>query len=147
MTCGDDLCGDSLCGEDDVSLLFARAPIPRGAPFFDGTTRDFPVDDDGRHTDIHWIDSAVQMALLVEAQRIATAPQTGQTYRQIVLGPKLQSDVENRTRTALEHLVKTGAVEILDIKYRQPNRHALFVAVWYRNLETQIEEVATARAG
>ena len=147
MTCGDDLFGESLCGEDDVSLAAASVALTSGAPFFDGLTRDFPLDADGRHVDIHPIDSAVQMALLVEAKKIMAAPDTGQTYREIkTFGPKLKSDVDNRTRAALKHLTDAGSIKILRIEHEQPNRHSLFNAVWYLNLETQSEESAGAFA-
>lgn len=146
MCCGDDLLGESLCGEDTAPVVEDVDVELQGARLFDGTTRDLPLDDNGHFKTIHPVDSAVQMALLLEAEKISATPEVGQTFRAIVLGSRVKSDVDNRVRAALAHLTSDKRIEILAIQYEQPNRHALFIAVDYLNLRTMSEETAFAAA-
>lgn len=145
MTLGDGLMGESLLGEDTPAAAALVRPVLAGAMLFDGQTRDFPLSDDGHFESIHSVDSAVQAALFIVAGAIAAAPAIGQTFAQIKsgAGPRVRTDVDNRARTALKALTDRGAIRIIRIEHEQPNRHSLFIAVTYLNLETMSEQTAS----
>ena len=106
MTAGEFLAGEmDPAGEDPP----AAAPPPRRvtlprALLFDGATRTYPIDGDGRLIDAHPVDHEVALAVLVELGAITSAPSTGSTLRRVKYlgGPTLKTEVAERLRTAIK---------------------------------------------
>ena len=112
---------------------------------FDGATRTFLMDDNGRYRDIHPVDQKVALTLLLEFGKITSAPDIGNTLRQIralVPGEALTADIERRLRTP----ILTGMITSADIRevttptratgftILSPHRGALEVRFDYQNM-------------
>lgn len=99
---------------------FAPAPPPQerrrrkppAALHFDGATRDFLKDEDGLYKSVHPVDQGVGLALLVELQRLPSAPAVGSTLPQIehVAAASLQNDVQDRVDRALDRWLSAGDI-------------------------------------
>lgn len=140
--------GDVPFGSDPLGVAAEpyspedKPTTPR-APFFDGTTRDFTLDDDGRYVDIHPTDAAVQFALFVEYGKAVSALDTGHTLRSLPspIAPAVILDITDRVRRALKSLLDRRLIRLVRVEHHAPNRHTLFVAVTYVNVQTAREEV------
>lgn len=139
--------GDVPVGADPLGVEPApyepedKPTMPRMV-FFDGTTRDFPLDDDGRYVDIHPVDHAVQFAMFLEFGRVASALEAGNTLRSVgsPIGAGVALEIDSRVRTALRSLVQRRLISVSRIEHQAPNRHTLFVALTYVNLQTARED-------
>lgn len=136
MSAGDELAGDGFAGEPGVPVL---PSVPRARPaaiHFDGTSRDFTRDSDGRYTAIHPVDSRVEMALMVEFGRFGSSASTGHSLRDIrYLDPtRLGAEVRDRVRRALKRLTDAGDITIENIEHdARAASGALLVGVDYFN--------------
>jgi hypothetical protein len=142
MSAGDDLLGESLAGEDGIVWGDETPEGLDGGLYFDGNTRDFPLDADGQVETIHPVDSEVLAALLVEAKKVPAANDVGHTLREINsgAGPRVKSDVENRVKKALRSLLQRNAISIRLIECELVNEHTLVVGVTYINLITTAQK-------
>lgn len=92
------------------------APMPRAARF-DGLTRGFPVDAAGRFIDCHPVTQEVALAFFTEAGKLKSAPDVGNTVRQLthIEPEKLQVEVDRRMRAAMRRPLDAGAIRILEL--------------------------------
>lgn len=137
MGAGDHPAGEGPAGFDPPA---EPAPLRRAEPpralLFDGATRDFPRDADGRYRDIHPVDQEVALALLVELGAVGPAPATGSTLRAIphAGGPTLKADVRNRIHLALARPLAAKDIEEIAITVTTPRPGAIRVIYDYLNL-------------
>lgn len=139
MGLGDSLLGETLLGEDEIARGVADGSLTPRALRFNAKTRDFDRDENGRYIDAHPVDADVALALFIEAQKLGSTPEVGQTLRRIrnPVGASVGTDVKNRVRIALKHLVDRGDIEVISVTHEAKNRHTLFVEVEYVNLRLQ----------
>lgn len=138
MSLGDFPLGQVPLGLDNAPIEVEDKPkLPR-AMLFDPMRRDFPLDDKGRYQDHHPVDAAVELALVLEFKKVGATLGAGQTFREIrsPSGPTVPREVDDRVRRALKHLTERRLIHIEHIAFEVPNRHALFLAITYRNLQT-----------
>jgi hypothetical protein len=132
------LAGESdLAGEAPVEELSdPRNVAPPIALVFDGETRTFLRDDDGFLKSIHPVDQKVALALLMQQKKIAPAPKTGSTLREIkyIEPAKIETDVTDRINRALTAVLQPGDIEILKLEVLTPSRWAGSVTFQYKNL-------------
>ena len=85
MGAGDYDAGDTdIAGEDPIAALSAaRGLIPPAALVFDGATRTFLSDDDGRLKSVHPVDQKVALAVLIQQKKLSSTPDTGSTLKEI----------------------------------------------------------------
>ncbi|MEJ7728224.1 MAG: hypothetical protein WKG00_03330 [Polyangiaceae bacterium] len=86
-------------------------PMPRAARF-DGLTRSFDPD-----TDTHPVTQEVALAFFVEAGKLQSAPDVGNTVRRMthIEADKLQVEVDRRIRAAMKRPLDAGAIRILEL--------------------------------
>lgn len=155
MSAGEHLAGElDLAGEDpsSASPQPRRAALPR-ALLFDGATRTYLMDGDGRFLDVHPVDHEVALAVLVELGTIASSPATGSTLRRVKYlgGPTLKTEVAERLRTAVARPLQGGDIQELSITVETTTPWALFVRFEYVNKRlagspTRAVEVTTIRS-
>lgn len=135
MTIGDDLLGESLMGEDDVDTTGGARRTRPVAIHFDGLTRDFPLDADGHYTSIHPVDSAMQMAMMVARNDIASSPTTGNGLKGLkYLDPKrVEAIVNDEVRICTAQIVARGDVAIDGVRHVLGAAGGLTVFVDYYN--------------
>lgn len=134
MGAGDMLAGDGLAGDDS---LLAPVEIPHVRPaaiFFDGATRDWPLDADGHYIGIHPVDAAMQMAVMVGVGTLPASTTTGNTLpSNEYLDPRtIDAKVKDAIRIATKRLVDRGDVTI-DSVTPEIRGGSLFVEVAYFN--------------
>lgn len=141
MPLGDFPLGDVPLGDDGTDNVPPDAVSQLRAMYFDPQSRDFPMGDDGRYVDLHPVDAAVELALFIEFGSIGSSAELGQTLREIPspIGRSVASDVSDRVRRAVAHIVEKGLIRIVSIENDAPNRHTLFVRFTYVNLQTAQE--------
>ena len=118
MPLGEFAPGEGRFGSDPVAPTGPpRSLEPPEALLFDGRTRTFPYDDDGKLKTIHPVDQAVALSVLVEMKKINSNQGLGSTLRKApaVGGPRLQADVERRVRAAVKARIDAEDIEILEI--------------------------------
>lgn len=138
MSAGEHLAGDlDVAGEDPPATAPAprRVSLPR-ALLFDGATRTYLSDVEGRLLDVHPVDHEVALAILVELGTITSAPSTGSTLRKVkhLGGPTLRTEVAERVRTAVSRALKARDILELGLTVETPSPWALFVRFEYVNL-------------
>jgi hypothetical protein len=148
MSAGDELAGDDLAGEDDPDAEDGTGRPRPTAILFDGVTRDFPKDENGRHVAIHPVDAEMQMACMVGLQGLGSSPTTGNELRRIeYLDPeRLGAEVRDAMTRATKALRERGDVTIVDIRHETFGIGGLFVEVDYVNNRLPGNETQTARA-
>lgn len=138
MGAGDYDAGDTdIAGEDPIAALSAaRGLIPPAALVFDGATRTFLSDDDGRLKSVHPVDQKVALAVLIQQKKLSSAPDTGSTLKEIkYLDPaKIVTDATNRVNRALNAVLQPGDIEIIRIQVTQPSRWSVSILLEYKNL-------------
>jgi hypothetical protein len=119
----------------EVSKATAKRP-PR-ALLFDGLTKDYALDDEGRYLAVHPVDATVFQILRTVVGSIASAPSTGQTVGAIpfIDKKKIFAQVDDAVRVALKALVDRGSVQILAIIVEPRRFGAVAFEVRYLNLE------------
>jgi len=129
------LAGEGLAGADDLVPPVEVALRRAAGIFFDGSTRDFPLDDDGRHVAIHPVDSAMQIALMVGLGTVGSAPDVGNDLvgNEYLEPQRLGARVSDSVRRATASLVARGDVTIEAIDHDTSLGGGLFVSVSYFN--------------
>lgn len=137
MGFGDSEFGVPPFGGDVAPDVPAARPtsLPR-AILFDGSSRTFPRDADGRLIDIHPVDQEVALAVLLVQGGIASSPATGSTLRSVESGADggLQIDVERRLTAALARPLAAGDIRIIWIRTRIGPRWRTGIHLRYQNL-------------
>lgn len=130
-----------------------RASYP-AATQFDGATRDFLTDANGRYLPTTPTAQKVALALMVELGSLAHAPDVGHTLRSIrnPKAPDTQTRVEDAVRRALAQPLADGEIKIDTITYEAPTGSALLVEVAYFDLtvpttDPRRRQTARARIG
>lgn len=147
MSLGDDLLGEELFGEDDAEASDEAYRAKPAAIFFDGTTRDFPMED-GHYVGIHPVDAEMQMVTHIALGSIAGSPETGNKLHEIeYLDPlRLGATVRDEMRLRTKALVDRGDVTIDDITHETFGNGGLAVAVDYYNERLTDRVKKTAKA-
>lgn len=126
---------------DEDAAPRARATYPR-ALWFDGATRDYALDADGRYRDLHPVDQKVALALLVELGRVTSAPAIGSTIKSVAPNaPTTPAAVEAAVRRALAPMLRAQEIRLravpgttVGIQVESGEHGRLEVAVYYVNL-------------
>ena len=138
MGAGDHIAGlTDIAGEDPVAALSAaRGLIPPMALVFDGATRTFLSDENGRLKSVHPVDQKGALALLIQQKKLSSAPDTGSTLKEIkYLDPaKVVTDATNRVNRALNAVLQPGDIEIIKLEITQPSKWSISIRLDYRNL-------------
>jgi hypothetical protein len=104
---------------------------------FDGATRTFPLDDDGRVLASHPVDQAVALALLVEYGKMTAAPNSGTRIKKIKYagGSRLEEEVRTYCREAVKRFTDAGDIREVSIKVDVPAAGRLNVEYNYVRLK------------
>jgi len=107
------------------------------AAYYDGASRRFSFDDDGRIVGIHPVDQGVALALLVAYGRMTSAPTAGNKVRRIRFagGPRLETEVQTYCREAVQRWVDAGDIRELSIVVKIPIPGSLIVEYSYVRLK------------
>lgn len=127
-----------LGGEDaSASLGDPRRVTKPVAARFDGATRSFLRDDDGRQLATHPVDQGVALALLTEYGKMTAAPGSGTRIKTIKYagGPRLVSEVESYCREAVKRWIDAGDIREVSIVVTVPRRGSLAVEYNYDRLK------------
>jgi len=110
---------------------------PPAALYFDGQTRDFPLDENGFYREIHPVDQKVALQLSLPRGAIASVPGIGNKLRTIqrVRASVAETLCRSHIREALAELLSTKSIEIQQIKIDPDVPGRLLFAVTYLNLE------------
>lgn len=127
--------GVGRAGFDDTTYSAEVVRVRPAARLFDPVTRDYVLDSDGLYEGIHPVDAAVQQAMHFVAKRLTSAPDAGNTLREIksAFEPRVRSNVENRVRAALAHLVARRDITIDSIEFEPGGKYGLKVGLAYWN--------------
>lgn len=109
---------------------------PPAALYFDGQTRDFPLDENGFYREIHPVDQKVALQLSLPRGAIASVTAIGNKLRTIqrVRPSVAETLCRSHIREALAELLSAKSIEIQQIKV-EPDDGRLLFAVTYLNLE------------
>ncbi len=119
-------------------------PPPRVVPvvqalLLDVATHDFPMDAAGFYEGLHPVDARVELAMVVVAGAIATAPEIGNTIPTIKLAtPDVTTRATYEVRRALRDEVRGGNILVKSIKVVASDS-ALAVEVAYMNLRLPVQ--------
>jgi hypothetical protein len=127
-----------LAGEDDsASPSDPRRVTKPIAAKFDGLTRTFPFDDDGRVEAVHPVDQGVALALLTEWRKLTAAPGSGSKIKSIQYagGPRLIEEVKAFCREAVKRWTDAGDIRELAIDVTVPAYGRISVVYSYARLK------------
>ena len=143
---GESIAGEEPCGE---YVLPANSPARRVQPpaalLYDGATASNPLDAaTGLYREIHPVDQAVALALLVRRGTLASAPNVGSRFREIKKITKTTpAQATDFAKQALATLVSAKSIAIVSIVVEtNAKAGSLAVVVNYRNLRTAKSEKA-----
>ncbi len=140
--------GMGPAGEDPLAAASApRSVTPPAALWFDGATRDFLLDSQGRYLGIHPVDQRAALALLIAYGTISSAPTTGNKVRRIQKIIRSTPDqVRDYVSQCLDSLIRAGDIVVRDVQV-ETNRlvGSITLAVSYTNLRTSKKAAATIR--
>lgn len=140
MGAGEDEAGLGAMGEDPVEdpTLPRNVTMPEAARF-DGRTKDFPLDSDGRYQATTSATQGVMMSLLVrELGRLRGL--------RPVPGPGLQRAAEDAVRIALLRRVAAGQIEVKSITATANNYGGVSLSVDFVDLTIDTDRTQTAKA-
>ena len=144
---GGDGMGDGPMGEGAQ----AEPSLPRVAEYpravlFDGATRGAVLQSDGFYQPVHPVDQRVELALLVQAGKVAAHPELGSELRSI---EHLDSSVGGRATAVIQNklarLVANGDIRVDRIDVETTAFGGLAAAVHYVNLRLPGSNQRTAR--
>jgi hypothetical protein len=138
MGAGEDEAGLGAMGEDPVEdpTLPRDVTMPEAARF-DGRTKDFPLDSDGRYQATTSATQGVMLSLLVrELGRL----------RALRPGPGLQRAAEDAVRIALLRRVAAGQVEVKSVTATANNYGGVSLSVDFVDLTIDTDRTQTAKA-
>lgn len=130
----------------------ARNP-PSGRPpvalLFDGRTRDFPLDSEGRYKSVGVGAQKAELALLLVFGKTPVASTQGLDLSGVIPvdGDKLSADVDSRVRAALAAPIAARDIEVLEILGSSPVRGAIRVYVKIKDLTDPLKPVVTITVG
>lgn len=136
MGAGDFAAGLGPFGHDPVGDPSTRTLVaPVAAAFFDPSTRDYPLDANGRVVAIHPVDQAVALALTIELGAVGSVSDLGHELRRIPRGtqPQIASYAADAVKRALKAITDRGDATLLNVTTVSPFRGAQQVTVEYRN--------------
>jgi phage gp46-like protein len=139
MSFGAYLCGIGLAGFAPIIPPNApRRVSPPAALLFDGSSRDFPLDENGFYQESHPVDQEVSLALCISRGAIASASGVGNKLRTISRVSQSVAEALARAyiRDALASLVSRKAIEVQNVTIDTTVPGRLLYAVTYLNLET-----------
>ena len=86
--------------------------------FFDGATRDYPLDEEtGRYVETDQATAACQARLFNLRGRIRSSPTTGTTLdKRSPFGPRAQAEVDSDVKTALDPVVRRGWISNVRVR-------------------------------
>lgn len=104
---------------------------------FDGATRTFVFDDDGRMLAEHPVDQGVALALLTAFGKMTAAPGSGTRIKTITYagGPRLDEQVRTYCREAVQRWTDAGDIREDSITVTVPRYGALSVVYAYTRLK------------
>lgn len=105
---------------------------------FEGATADYPLDDEGNWVAIDPVDQEVALSLLIPLGSCASAPDVGNTFRELVpQSASLQADAEDRARRSLFRPLSRKDIALDRVAVR-PNvtTGGVLVFAYYRNLRS-----------
>ncbi|MGN6107662.1 MAG: hypothetical protein ACTHU0_21310 [Kofleriaceae bacterium] len=122
--------------------LTASSPREVSTPvalYFNPTTRDFRIDDEGRYLSMHPVDQAVALAVFHALGAIPAAADVGSIVRRIQYagGPRLVAEVTDSIRQAVVDLAKAGDVREERIEVKTGGFGGVSVLYVYTNLRTK----------
>ena len=140
--------GEGAAGEDIPTPPDApRNVTPPAALLFDGRTRDFPLNAQGRYRRVHPVDQRVALALLIAYGTIASAPTVGDKVRRITkIVKSTPGQVAGFVNEALDTMLRAGDIVLRDVQI-ETNRvnGTILLAVSYTNLRIQPPTNTTTR--
>lgn len=146
MGAGDFPAGMGPAGFDPV----VAPPPPRDAKlpsaiWFDGATRTFLFDAQGRLVPIHPVDQSVALSILVELGKLSSAPTVGSSARRATGTTEAArlADVETRMRAAVKRRVDAGDIQIVAIVVTSPVPGRTVARFRYLNLRIPGSQVRT----
>jgi hypothetical protein len=106
------------------------------------------MDSAGRHESLHPIDSGVQFAMAAQKGELASSPTTGNDILSRVTdlgGPRQHEQVVAAIKEAqpIARYLQEGSIEILRIEDQVVANGGLEVWLYYRNLRTNSDVVAS----
>lgn len=117
-------------------LPSGRRPNTPAGLYYDGETKDTPLDSYGQIKSVHWVDEQMGMSLCSRKGDIKACPEVGNDLRKIQYlgGEKLGDEVQAMVLAAypLSKLVAAGQVSIVDIEH-WTEKSSLAVRVRYIN--------------
>lgn len=126
-----------------TSVAVPRPITPGNRPFrgpaammYDGASKDWLINADGRYKSVHPVDQGVVLSVLSRQGSIKSSPTTGSTLHEVEYlgGPELASDVDDRVKRSnpLARYLKSGAVTLKRVDVESSGSR-LFVVVYYVN--------------
>lgn len=132
--------GSEPCGEYVLPAYDpARRVKPPAALLYDGRTATNPLDSaTGLYREIHPVDQAVALALLVRQGTLASAPNVGSRFREIrKITATTPAQATDFARQALATLVAAKSIAVLSIVVEtNQSTGAVAIVVTYKNLRT-----------
>lgn len=128
-----DLAGEGIT----ASLSDPRRVTKPVAARFDGATRTFPFDDDGRVLAVHPVDQGVALALLTEFGRMTAAPGSGVRLKTLTYagGERLVEQVKAFCREAVKRWVDAGDIREERIDVALPGFGRIEIVYSYTRLK------------
>lgn len=141
MAFGDDPLGSVPMGYVPPATEIPAVRSRQKALFFDATTRDFPIEDDGRYVATDPATAACQAALYFLRRRIPSAPTNGNTLDEVnPYDPRALAQADNAVRTALAHVAACGWISDIRVRIRplKSGGHKTEVTVFNHLLEQDV---------
>ena len=139
--------GSTLAGNDAVIPGVTPRQIVVDAMRYEGSTRDWELDEQSNFVGVTPNEQAVVLALCVKRGSIKSSPDTGNTLHEIkYLGAaNLAADITNRVMSAnpIARLVDSKSISIVKIEH-QVTKSGLKVAVYFKDLETDKNKTPVA---
>lgn len=127
-----------LAGEDlSAALSDPRRVTKPVAALFDGATKTFPLDDNGRVEAVHPVDQGVALALLTEYGKMTAAPGSGVKLKTITYagGPRLVEQVKSFCRAAVKRWTDAGDIREENIGVELPGYGRINIVYSYVRLK------------
>lgn len=134
----DDPCGEGPCGLDVLNLSVIDRPNAPAALAFDGMTKDYILDDDGRYVGAHPVDAKVFLLCRTALRSIKSAPELGQTASliQYIRPQTIVAEVTDAFRVVLQPVVDAGEIEFRGVEVDTSVRGRIFARPEYFNRVT-----------
>ncbi len=123
--------------------------VPPVALLFDGETKDFPLDSQGRYRSVGIGAQKAQLALLRQFGKLPIAITQGLDMDGVVpvAGTKLSAEVNSRVRAALAQPLAAREIHIIDIQGESPVRGGIKISVRFNDLTDPLAAPYTVTIG